>query len=471
MAKGFSMQKIAAQAGRRFAVPGILAGVTALAMIRDIWSYDYMTEMPLLPMILFCGLCFSTAGALLAEALDKPRARPLFSAAGAAFGVLMMLCFSGTKTAGTVCGLLALSAALFSCACISRGERRAERLGHALGCVLTSAGISTLVFLLLTLLISAVRTLFLNSAAWRTFDRITGSGAVLSYLFIAPLLLFALLPEADASAEKQGWLRKLLAWAVLPAYLVLLAILAGYIALILLRWEMPVGQMNPYALTALCFYTALHLLLTGEENAIARFFRRWGAWPLLPVIAAQAVGVAIRVSAYGLTESRIYGLMLTAVCLYPVVAGMLRRRANGFLVISAALALVLAVPAVSPRTLTRLNHEARLYAALERADMLDANGSIRPGAPASGNDRSIIWSSARLLYVLYDDHGDTPADSKTADLIRQLNATDPEGKSSVTDKIRALVGFDQADSENRYRHFTARGAYSTDRIIGPPMDS
>ena len=94
MAKGYSIRKMASRAGQRFTVPLVLAGMTTAAAILDIWSQDIDATAV---QALFCGLCFSVLGTLLAEALDKPRFRLLFSIAGAIPGILLMLCCSGTK--------------------------------------------------------------------------------------------------------------------------------------------------------------------------------------------------------------------------------------------------------------------------------------------------------------------------------------------------------------------------------------
>ena len=242
----------------------------------------------------------------------------------------------------------------------------------------------------------------------------------MSSLLAAPFLLFSFLPGEETPREKYAGFRKVLAFVVLPACLLLLAVLLGYIVTIILMWKLPVGQMNPFAMTALGMFAGLHLLLTGEENRLSRFFVRHGAWMLLPVIVVQAIAVYIRIDAYGLTQARILGLAFTAACMIPVAAAFLNRYGRAFFIVAAVLLFILAATPLNTGTLARWNQEARLYGALAHAGMLDEGGTIRPNADAPEEDRVVIWSSASYLN---QNRSAAPDDSRSAGLVGQLDAT------------------------------------------------
>ncbi|MBR2571509.1 MAG: DUF4153 domain-containing protein [Clostridia bacterium] len=410
----------------------------------------------------FCGLCYSVAGTLLSEALNAKRLRAGLPIAGFAIGAGMFcLCsrFSPNWDAGIG---VALSAALLCGALIAKGDRPQELLGQALGCLVGCASISVLVLLALNLLVSAAVELFASGLGWETTGQLQMTALAASALLAAPFLLFALLPDGDAPKDPGS--RKVISYVILPAYMLLLIVLFGYIAAILVKWEWPSGRINPYALLALGTFAALHLLLTGEENRLSRLFSRFGAWMLLPVIFAQAVAVSIRIEAYGLTQSRILGLAFTAACLIPVGAALFRRYGRLFFPVCAVLLLVLTAAPQSPlnaSALARRNQESRLFGALAHAGMLDGSGGILPNENASEEDRKIIWSSAEFLY-LYCDSDTFPEDSRASGFLRQLDAA--EEKAGFNQQAEALFGFGDPNRDWVSRSSFAYGV-STDSEV------
>lgn len=450
------------QAGRRFGVPMGMSVLTLAAITAFIWwgnpSADSQEVLRNVLYAAFCGLCFSIAGVLLAEAVKTERRRAC-GLAGAALGAgLFLLCRGFGLEENVVAGLL-LTAGLLWCAFLFRGESPEKRLSQTLGCAFLYGAVALLSWLILSVLILAVFALFAAEADGSVQSRVYETVGAAAAFLLAPYLLFTHFPDQDTPREKYAGLGKVLNWTVLPAYLALLAVLIGYIVLILARWEMPVGRINPYALLALGVFTALHFLLDQEGNRLFRFFSRWGAWLLLPVIAAQAVAVYIRVSAYGFTEDRIYGVAFTLACLVPVGAALARKRGGAFFLAAAVMAFVLACTPLNARNLARWDQEARLFGALERAGMLDEDGTIHANAQAAEEDKTVIWSSASLL-ASYGYTATAPENSRTASLNRQADAALEaySGNPSVMNKLIVLFGFDGSDPVWSYRTYKAEGA-------------
>ena len=331
-------------------------------------------------------------------------------------------------------------------------ENQAQRLSQIGGNFLSSLGLSICLFAALRLCAYAVSALFFSSFMEVSF-RLTSIVSTVSFFIAAPWLFLGRLPDETDDPESRAGFRKVTANLFLPFYLVLVGILLGYIVMILVRWQMPVGQMNGLGLTAMTLFAVFHLTLTGEENRISRWFRRWGAWLMLPVIAVQQVGVWMRFDAYGLTSARYAGMIITALLVLTIVWALMRRRANWFFIGAAAAALVLLASPLNVDQVPRWNQEARLKNALEACSMLDEAGNIIPNAEADEEHRSVIISSADYLRRL----DDVPEGSFTARFQKQIE------KGEETLSNMELFGF-QKTSESSWEYLAVYGTDSSTRV-------
>ncbi|MBQ7182751.1 MAG: DUF4153 domain-containing protein [Clostridia bacterium] len=460
MAK-ISIRSMAARVKKRFSVPMVFSILTFVIAAAAVWATDDRSVSPLF-LAALCGVFYSVLGTLLAEKRHRARLRGWFAAAGMLAGIgLYCLCRGSVLKEEAAYGLV-LAAVLLCCVLAADKDRPEGSLSEVLGCLLICAAVSLLIGLILILLVSAVTTLFVKDIDWDVTYDLQLTAAAAAGLIAAPFLMFSLLPDIDAPCGEYTGLRRILAFVILPAYLMLLGLLLGYIAVILVRREMPVGQMNPFALTALGTFAALYSLLTGEENRLAGFFRRWGAWLLLPVIAAQALAVYIRISAYGLTPSRILGLAFTFVCLIAAAAGLLRKKCGRLcLAVSAALVFVLTATPLNTATLARRDQESRLFGALERAEMLDSEGRIIANDSAPEQERKIIWSSAGYLFSHCDD---APEGTRTAELIGQIKAAADNENTTYQKSAVILFGFSDPDQSGSYSFRYAYGISSATEL-------
>lgn len=475
MAISISMKTMATKTKKRFLVPMLLSILTFVAALAAIWivheqpglwsSVPRLESDPLALMAFqaaLSGLCFSVAGTFLAEALKRERLRAASAAAGFVLGaVLYCLCSDFTPNVD-ICLCLVATAVLLCGTLIARGERPKESLGRALGCLFLCVAVSALVMLVLYLLISAVTALFASDLSSEVENQLSSTAFAVTALLIGTFLLFSFLPGEDTPREKYSGFRKVLSYVILPSYLMLLAVLLGYIVTIAVKWELPVGQMNPYAMLALGTFTALHLLLTGEENALSRFFVRYGTWLLLPVLLVQAIAVYIRIDAYGLTPARILGLAFTAACLIPVVSALLRRSGRAFFIVGAVLLFVLMATPLNARMMARVDQESRLFNALANAGMLEEEGRVVQNGNASQKDREIIWASAQYLDA---NREDLPKNGRAARLIEQLDATREEGKEVYYGhRAKALFGFDNPNRQWYSKTQSAEGVSTTTQV-------
>jgi len=449
MKERMNIRRFFRQLWTSFPAAALLCAALAGLMIGMDWLYDGST-MQLAEKALqacICGLCLSVLGSLMSRRYGWPRWLCwMYAGVGIGFSLLLK-----TEYSMTYWGVCAAAVAL--CFYYANGrDKRAKRLAQIGGCFFSSFGLSFCLFMALMLCFYAVSALFFADN-YRISDHLINLAFVLSFLLAAPWLFLGRLPGEEEDTESRGGFRRVTANLFLPFYLVLVGILLGYILMILIRWQMPVGQMNGLALTAMSLYTVFHLTLTGEENRISRWFIRWGAWLMLPVIAVQQVGVWMRFDAYGLTPARYAGMLVTLLLVLAVGWGLVRKRANWFFAGAAALALMLFVSPVNVNQTARWNQEARLRGALNACGMLDASGKILPNAQADAEQQRIIISAADYLRWL----DDVPEGSFTHAFQQQM--VSDSGRMSNLE----LFGFQQ-ESEYSWETLTAQGTDSSTAV-------
>ena len=338
--------------------------------------------------MLLTALGFATAAVCLRKKYAFPAFIPWLAAvAGAGLGFLC-------RAEIALTGFIVASAALSFHGILPK-ENRERHFCRVLGHFFVSAGIAMVMYVAVTLCSEAVFSLLFSSAAYWVRSLVSTLGAMICFLLIAPWLFLGGLPEAEE--EKESLFRKFCSHVLLPIYLVLVGILLLYVGKMLITFQMPVGEMNPYAILTLTGFTGLHLSLTGEENKLSRWFKKWGGYLLIPVVAAQGIGVYIRAAAYGLTEARILGMVWTAVCVAVLAWKLFGKNIRWFFPAVACAALFFFCTPLNAQNLAVWNQEARLEAALLRNNMLGEDGNILSNPNAQWDDRKIIWSAVEYL--------------------------------------------------------------------------
>ena len=165
--------------------------------------------------------------------------------------------------------------------------------------------------------------------------------SVFNWLVFTPLLCCSLLNSPVAHDKGENLLRILIDRVVSIALIIYAVILYCYIIRILLLWELPDGGVAYMVLGFLCVALVCYLLRLQLENRHYEWFFK--AFPAIavPPLVLLWVGTLRRVGEYGLTDSRFYLLVLSAlVTLF--VAMLIKERTRRFQV----MALVLAVSAI-----------------------------------------------------------------------------------------------------------------------------
>ena len=169
-------------------------------------------------------------------------------------------------------------------------------------------------------------------SAWYTYP------SVFNWLVFTPLLCCSLLSSPAVFDKGKNLLRILIDRVLSTALIIYAVILLCYIIRILVRWELPDGGVAYMVLGFLCVALICYLLrLQLESRHFEWFFKAFPAIAVPPLVLLW-VGTFRRIGEYGLTDSRFYLLVLSA--LVTVFVGMLiKERTRRFQLMALILAL------------------------------------------------------------------------------------------------------------------------------------
>ena len=190
----------------------------------------------------------------------------------------------------------------------------------------------------------------------------------LSSMIFAGMMTALVFRKEPLASSGRGF-RVFVLRVLFPLYVALLVVLYLYLLKILVLRTMPVGQINWFVSYACAVFMFFYFVLEEfqQERQVA-LFRRWGAVLILPLIAVQAVAVAIRISAYGLTVSRWYGLLFMGFSAIFMVTTLVRQgqyRRLSFLLL-AALVVVSTLTPLGGHQMALWNQQGRIQPILNR---------------------------------------------------------------------------------------------------------
>ena len=361
----------------RFAPFNVLALVWAVCLVRDnhvAWD-DY--EAHRLPLSLASGACWGMLASLAARlALERRGCRARLANSvpalcGIAFALVGALFWYHVRAEsswyaswemlyfGSLVSLGALAAAQLI------GKRNTWTVfGQVFLSAMFVVIVALAVWLGLVLCIAAVDELIVDISR-----DITGDAGFLTWMAMAPIFMAAMLPRDDEPTEQPKAL-SVLFWFLVPIGALLMLILYVYIAKIVFTWTMPSGKMNWFASFAIGGYLFFWLSLRGSRVRAFAFIARWGWAFLIPVVATQIVGIAIRYNAHGLTTTRMAGMATLAIGIYALALAAFDRSAKRAFVALAIAGMVLTVSPFNIVDVPIRQQASRLRAALERTGCL-----------------------------------------------------------------------------------------------------
>ncbi|MFZ4581703.1 MAG: DUF4153 domain-containing protein [Paludibacter sp.] len=179
-----------------------------------------------------------------------------------------------------------------------------------------------------------------------------GSLAVICYLIIAPVYFLMNVPTKNKlynePIEYNKFLKILGLNVFLPILGIYLVILYFYLFKIIIRWELPNGWVTTLvSVLALGGYVSKFLLFPLSDNKIVIFLNRYFSLLLLPLIVLMSIGLARRISDYGLSINRLYVLFFN-VWLYGVSVYLFLTQSKHLRWLVISFAAVLFIASVGP---------------------------------------------------------------------------------------------------------------------------
>ena len=233
------------------------------------------------------------------------------------------------------------------------------------------------------------------------FEKILPILFVLFECFGLYVIFISYLPNKDDEVKSFRAYDIIVSKVGLWVYLLLIAILYGYIIKIIVTWSMPVGRLNWFGSLALLFYVFFYLNVDEESGTLQRLFVRYGGLMLLPVVGVQLFAIYIRVHAYGLTTLRYVSLLLIAGALLFVFNSIIRKKIS---LVFIGMAVIVVIGLMSPLNIIdvpNMNQEARLKRVFRANGMLDGNKVINYGKEVPSKDAEKIVSG--LEYFGYPE--------------------------------------------------------------------
>lgn len=310
----------------------------------------------------------------------------------AGFGICLLDYEPGMEIFGVCAGLVLVFLFLYS------GRRENNLLSVLTKNLLFSLASGLAVLLGLFLVLIAVNYLIveLSDSVFSVFFSFSCS---LSSLVSAGMMTALVFRQEGTASSGRGF--KVFVLRVLfPLYVALLVVLYLYLIKILVLRTMPVGQINWFVSYACAVFMFFYFVLEEfQQERLVGLFRRWGAVLILPLIAIQAVAVAIRISAYGLTVSRWYGLLFMGFSAIFMVTTLVRQghyRRFSFLLL-AVLVVVSTLTPLGGHQIALWNQQGRIQPILTRYQVETPHDLEL--VVAQMNEQELHFLSSSLVYL------------------------------------------------------------------------
>ncbi|MDD2373679.1 MAG: DUF4153 domain-containing protein [Syntrophomonadaceae bacterium] len=194
------------------------------------------------------------------------------------------------------------------------------------------------------------------------------------------------------------FLEILISYIAVPLVAAYTVVLLAYFIKIGITMNWPTGQLGPMILAYSAAGLIIYILASGLENRFAILYQRIFPKALIPIVVMQLISVYIRLSAYGITESRYY---IALFGIFSIVIGVVLSfkpvKRNGLIAILAAgFAILSILPPVDAFTVSRNSQITRLESYLQTEGVL-VNGKINPKSDA---DMTLRLETTSILNYL-----------------------------------------------------------------------
>jgi hypothetical protein len=263
------------------------------------------------------------------------------------------------------------------------------------------------------------------------------------WILFAILYYLSLLPKFNSNVEGDReyaqieskyprFLEILISYIAIPLVAVYTLVLVAYFIKILVTTNWPSGQLGPMVLAYSAAGLIIYILAGRLENRATSLYRMIFPKMLIPIVIMQLVSVAIRLSAFGVTESRYFVALFGIYAIVCAVILNLRPIARNSIIVllAAGFAIISILPPIDAFTVSRVSQINRLESMLQAEGVL-VDGKINPKTDVSVNLR--IETTSILNYL---------QNRKYIEKIKWL----PDHFNSYED-MKSTFGFETAYSE------------------------
>ena len=271
-----------------------------------------------------------------------------------------------------------------------------------------AAGIEMLTFIMLMLIDASIQTLF--STSWHHSEEYI---AIVCFVLLTPMLFIGM--ESGTGEIKASKLEEVLVnWVLTPALLIYNVVLYVYLAMIVIRWDLPKGSVATMVAVFIGVAVAVRWLRPVLQKQPLGWYFRWFGLLALPLVVMFWVATGYRIGQYGLTIDRCI-LVATGVLMTVFALLLLFKTTRGgywFLAGYTVVGLLLAVGGplsarqVSLRSQTKV---VRQYA--EKLNILSDDGIL--ALPARDDADSVYRREHRAVYQAMNYIESDLADSTT----------------------------------------------------------
>ena len=230
---------------------------------------------------------------------------------------------------------------------------------RSVGAVATSLVVSGIVCGGLELLIVAIDKLFGVFVSSHCYSNV----AILCFCLLAPILVIQGIPGGTLKHDDEpilmpGLIENAVTKLFMPIAAAYLVTLYCYAAKILFTWQLPDGWVSWLVTVSMVAFVILFMLVypyrdkasrseSGWNRTAVRIITRWMPILMLPLLLLMSIGVARRISDYGITILRVYLVAFNLWC-YAVCIVLIIKRNAGIMWIPVSFVLTFAVLSILP---------------------------------------------------------------------------------------------------------------------------
>lgn len=276
-----------------------------------------------------------------------------------------------------------------------------------LNCLLVGLALVTTLFLLVAAIYASTTYIF----RLETFSEVFSISALACYTLLLALTTLALWDKGQEQPSPSATATSLMNYIISPAIIIYSAILYLYAAMILLRWELPIGGVANMVF-AYMIITALAKACTRytTKQSYEWFYSRFSLIAL-PLLLLFWVGAINRVAEYGVTIWRFY-MIVCGVIMTLYILLFLPHRKGRYLTLSLCALLLFSLsayaPFISAKQTALRSQIARARDAAQQLGMLTAEGRLAP-KEVDADDYQKRDTHRRLyqsLEYIYTEHRD-----------------------------------------------------------------